>query len=236
MLKPRKNRKTRMLFFIASLALVICLWVMDFPGKSGTWTLEDWKVHEEIPNAEGLAAIGPGLNLAAGRYRFEWKVDVEGTGEIRLFCGNGVRIEPDRIPLVRDDSWGETWVTLPEPVHHFYANVAVEEGKEYEIHSLRLSSPRYKDHIVVIALILGAVTLLGPWNSCGTGNEKKERILVLAATVLFASVPIWGNSLPDGADLRFHLSRLVNLSQGLRDLQIPVRIGDFSYNGYGAVT
>ncbi len=231
------NRKLRLLFCTAAAVLVAVLWVMDFPAKQTYWTTDKWTVKTEETNPEGgLVAYGPNLNLAPGRYRLEWKVDVENAAEIRLTSNNGGRIEPEKIDLVRDDSWGETWITVLDPLYHFCANVVVPEGQEYEVYSLRLSSQRYKDNIILIALVLGALALLWKWKERGIDPARREFVCTLAVTVLLASIPVFGDTLPNGVDFRFHMGRFVNLSEGLREMQFPLRIGSFSYNGYGALT
>lgn len=217
---------------------VLVLWIKGFPAKEGIWTSDSWNMRASESNAEQSVAVGPFLNLGPGNYRLQWQIDLEEDSyvEIRLLSTNGVAVDPAVIVLTDENAWSEIWFEIPDAVQNFCANVYRISGSEPVVHALRLTSPRYKDHVYSIAFILFGGLMIGWLAAYGVLKKEWEAIVILATAVVIASTPMFGNALPDGGDIRFHLSRLVNLADGLKTLELPVRIGSFSYNRYGAVT
>ena len=64
-------------------------------------------------------------------------------------------------------------------------------------------------------------------------KSQKYVILGILLITLFGSIVFFADFLLQGHDLRFHLYRIINLSQSLRQGQIPQRIQAEMLNGYG---
>lgn len=70
----------------------------------------------------------------------------------------------------------------------------------------------------------------------GTVFSEEKTKLVIAGTagiILFSSIVYFSDFLYTGHDLRFHLSRMTALAEGIRELQIPNRMQFGMLNGYG---
>lgn len=65
-----------------------------------------------------------------------------------------------------------------------------------------------------------------------TPDWKRLRIIVavLSSVIMFTSLPLFMDSIPDGDDLGFHLSRICSIAEELAHGQFPVRIYH-SFNG-----
>lgn len=89
--------------------------------------------------------------------------------------------------------------------------------------------------LVVFALVDLALVLLVP-GSPGALRDADLRgcLWLLGAVTVLACVPLLMNSGgAQGADWRFHLSRIEGIAQGLREGQFPVRIYSQAKDGYG---
>ena len=68
------------------------------------------------------------------------------------------------------------------------------------------------------------------------GAERLSVVLILGVAVMFSVMPSLKPSLITGHDTFFHLTRVRNLAQGLREGSFPVRVAGYTYRGYGAAT
>lgn len=71
------------------------------------------------------------------------------------------------------------------------------------------------------------------WKKDGLSEEARRRLLILAAVILAASVPLGADYVMQGHDVRFHLMRIEGLREGLLSGQFPVRIQPYWLDGYG---
>ena len=66
--------------------------------------------------------------------------------------------------------------------------------------------------------------------------SKKQKVLdlsfVLLLTILFC-IPLYKNSVYTGTDIGFHISRIKNISDGLRAHTFPVYVYPYINNGFG---
>lgn len=199
-------------------------------GKQGVWRLEDGDAH-------GRVASGPYDDLPVGVYRIKWQIEGDGENRIVLSCSNDAQITPTEI-AIHPDAWeGEAWFEIKEPTHSFSINLDFLSGTWMQVYNIRLYSPFYADRAFTLAAALIALCLLLTLHARGWLTAQGLRAgLVLAAAVVFASLPCLGENMPMAYDTHFHAARIMNLADGLRAGQLPVRVGGFSYNGYGAMT
>lgn len=180
---------------------------------------------------------GPGFTLPAGTYRLKWIIDGDGENRVLLRSGNDAAMSVGEFAVGPDLAQGEISFELYETAEQFEIVVCFEGGERIQVVDFRLYSPFYRDHaftFAIAALIFCAVWLRlrrGGWAA-----EERGRLLLIAAAVVFASVPSMRDNLISVYDTPFHAARLCNLADGLRAGQLPVRVGGFSYSGYGAAT
>ncbi|MCR4706756.1 MAG: hypothetical protein K5746_02300 [Clostridiales bacterium] len=243
----RKILRERMLLAFAAALCVAVLFMLFFTSrfdKRKVWpdvklTYMDEKQTFSLlsGDAYGVKSSGPYYDLPVGEYRLKWQIESDGENAIHLTCSNGARIEPDTI-MIPTGSWeGESSFSILDPVHNLSIGVDFREGEQIRIRNLRLYSPGYKDR-AFLALILfsAAFALYAAWK-CGLLEERRGAgLLVIAAAAVVASGPFLADGILGGSDTAFHTARLMNLADALAGGQIPVRVGGFSYNGWGAAT
>lgn len=185
----------------------------------------------------GIVASGPYYDLPVGTYRIKWQIDGDGNNRIVLNCFNDAQITPSVIELKAGQWEGEAYFEIKEPTYKFSINIEFSSGEWMEIYNVRLYSPEYTDHVWTFAyLVLGIWFLLMLSRKGVITQRRKQIIIVLSMTVLYACVPVLKEDHPHAYDVQFHAARLMNLVDGLKAGQLPVRVGGFSYNGYGAAT
>ena len=185
----------------------------------------------------GVMNDGPGLKLPAGTYRLKWRIEGDGENRLRIETENGAQAVPGDIPLHAGETVGEAVFTLDTAAQGLSIRVMFEGGTRIDVQDMRLYSPMYRDHaFTLVILVLAACTV---WMALRRGwlpAERRGRLILIGMAVLIASGPALKDTICIGHDTTFHLVRLCNLADGLRGGQFPVRIGGFSYNGYGAIT
>ncbi len=85
----------------------------------------------------------------------------------------------------------------------------------------------------VFLLLNGAALLWLLWKKNVLTEAQGKRLLIFAAIILAASVPLGADYVMQGHDIRFHLMRIEGLQEGLVSGQFPVRIQPYWLNGYG---
>lgn len=187
--------------------------------------------------AYGAMNDGPGLDLPAGTYRLKWAISGDGDNRLVITTQNGAQAVPGEIPLPAGETAGEAVFTLENAAQGVDIVVMFEKGTHIDVADMRLYSPQYRDHaftFAMAALLLCALhTAL--WRGCLT-PARRGKLILIGLAVLIASGPALKDTVCIGHDTTFHLVRLCNLADGLAAGQFPVRIGGFSYNGYGAIT
>ncbi len=179
---------------------------------------------------------GPGLVLPAGTYRVKWRVQSDGDNELRLSGLYGLNCDTQAIPLPAGQEAGEASFTLREATAGLQLTFAFQAGTFMDVQELRLYSPRYRDG--AFGFLVAAALGLLLWRGIRSGRlpqEKRLRLCLLSLAVLIASAPSLKDTVCIGHDSVFHLVRLMNLADGLSG-GVPVRLGGFAYNGFGAIT
>lgn len=198
---------------------------------------DDFSASREAGDAYGALSAGPYYDLPAGKYRV--KVQLEGDGEnaIYLRTSNDARITPAELktqPGVFDHDFT---FELLDPAHNFSIEASFESGTWMTLHNVRLYTPMYTDDAFSAVFVLLGVMLAGWLYANGQlRGELLQRLLIVAAAVVFASQMCLRKDALLAYDSNFHMARIMNLAEGLKSGQFPVRLGTFSYNGYGAVT
>lgn len=229
---------------IGALLLIAAVFLSGVMNVQKTWTsldldFRDGKRAFELAkgDAYGTVTQGPYFDLPAGRYRIKWQIEGDGENRIHLVCSNGVIITPDVMKTTAGGWEGEGYFELPDTAHSFQVNVEFASGSFIKIHNFRLYSPEYTDGAWTFAFLL-----LGAWLLCmlkrrgALTAERTQVMLVLAAAVAFSVIPELQENRVFGWDVHFHAARIMNIADGLTAGQFPVRVGGFSYNGYGAAT
>ena len=239
-----KQRLYDYLICVCAVLLIVLLFATGLLNKQKVWT--DVQLDHVRENASysleegddyGVKATGPYYDLPKGTYRVQWQINGDGANVIRFENTTGGEIVPSQVYTEPGKWQGAVDIEIKEPVHNFYISVDFTEGSWMEIYNFRLYSPEYTDGAWLAALIL--LLIVGLWLKSRHGmidKEHLEAICVLGLAVLIIAVPILHEDTVGGADVDFHTARLMNLADGLRSGQFPVRAGGFSYNGYGAIT
>ena len=187
--------------------------------------------------AYGAMNDGPGIDLPAGTYRLKWAISGDGDNRLVITTENGAQAVPGEIPLPAGKTAGEAVFTLDHAAQGVDIVVMFEDGTRIDVADMRLYSPQYRDHAFTFALIALLLCALytALWRGCLT-PARRGKLILIGLAVLIASGPAFKDTVCIGHDTTFHLVRLCNLADGLAAGQFPVRIGGFSYNGYGAIT
>lgn len=240
-----KNRATACVWAACLLAVIAVF---------ATGALDRQKVWEDMPytslrfeggmtrradagDAYGEMNDGPGLNLPAGTYRLKWVTDGDGENSLRITTDNGVQAEPDVFRSPAGETYGEAAFTLPAAAEGLDIRVVFEEGTFLKVIDVSLQSPAYRDHAFTLAFAVLALYALRLMHRRGALTpERRGRLILIGLAVLIASAPALKDTVGVGHDTVFHLTRLCNLADGLAQGQFPVRIGGYTYNGYGAIT
>ena len=185
--------------------------------------------------AYGVMNSGPGLTLPAGTYRVKWRVESDGDNALRLSGKYGLNADRTEIPLPAGQEGGEAQFELREAVTDLTLGFSFEDGTRLAVRDLRLYSPRWRDSAFLLAFVLlGAAWLICAWPRWD--GDTRTEVILLSLAAMIACAPAFKDTIGLGHDTAFHLVRLQNLADGLRSGQFPVRVGGFSYNGFGAAT
>lgn len=195
----------------------------------------EWRLADG--DAYGRVGSGPYYDLPAGTYRIKWQIEGDGENRMVLSCSNDAQITPAEI-VIHPDRWeDEAWFELREHTHSFAINLDFVSGTFLRLDNIRLYTPFYADSAFTFAAVMIALCLLATLYLCGRLTAQGMRELaLLALAVALTSLPCLGENSPLSYDTHFHAARIMNLADGLRSGQLPVRVGGFSYNGYGAMT
>ena len=238
----------------AAIAAVWVICALAVAAVFATGVLDRQKVWEDMPyllmrfdgglqrdvqagGAYGAMNDGPGLDLPAGTYRLKWAIEGDGNNRLVITTQNGVQAVPGEIPLPAGETAGEAVFTLDNAAQGVDIVVMFEDGTRIDVADMRLYSPLYRDHAFTFALI--AIVLCALYTALRRGwltPARRGKLILIGQAVLIASGPALKDTVCIGHDTTFHLVRLCNLADGLAAGQLPVRIGGFSYNGYGAIT
>ncbi|MBR1407483.1 MAG: hypothetical protein IJ573_01120 [Clostridia bacterium] len=240
-----RMRKAERFIPAAVLALVLLCFVTGIGSREKVW--EDMTytalrfsqgTHRSLADGDSYGEMneGPGFVLPAGTYRVKWRVSSDGDNELRLSGLYGLNCDTQVITLPAGQETGEASFTLREATAGLELTFAFCSGTVMDVEELRLYSPAYRDGAFTF-LFLAALGLL-LWKEICSGRltqPRRMRLCLVGLAVLIGSAPSFKDTVCLGHDSVFHLVRLMNLADGLTD-GLPVRLGGFSYNGFGAIT
>ena len=194
------------------------------------WSLADGQAY-------GTYGSGPEYNLDRGTYRLSWNIEGDGVNRIHLSARNNAKITPDVIETDPVSPEGSCAFQIEEAVAYLQISFEFASGKTMTVRRIGFTSPAYTDNAWTAALLLvGMLVFFLLWEHGVIGKEGMQDLVLLGAAILLMSVPCLKDTTPNCHDSWYHCARLLNLKEGLLAGDFPVRMGRFSYNGYGAVT
>jgi len=230
-------------WFAAILVFVFALW--HAYGYTFEWEniQMDYLEFRPGPKTFSLAAgdqygtlnHGPYFSLTKGRYKLDLAIDADGENTIRIVTGNDARIEPAQA-VIPAYCWTMTYeFELLDDADNVEILIDFESGSYLAIHELNLHMFCTDRVWMVLLAGLAACVLYVMWRRGRLTQKNARLLLIFVAAVFVSSWPALRENLYIGHDSIFHLGRIRNVIAGLRDGQLPVRMGGGGINGgYGS--
>ena len=204
---------------------------MAFQKKLPRYSLADGDEYGVIPmERRGW------MHLPAGEYRLRWTISCDGDNILRLTNTNDATITPSEFTIPAGAGDGELHFTVEEDCEDFKIEFEFAAGTYMDIYQVKLYTPEYQDDAFTLLFFAVGASIL--WLMIGTGRLTRENMapaLFIALAVLIGSAPALKTTFVIGHDGTYHMARLLNLADGLKNGQFPVRMGGFAYDGYGGV-
>ena len=204
---------------------------MAFQKKLPRYALADGDEYGVIP----MGRRG-WMHLPAGEYRLRWVIGCDGDNILRLTNTNDATITPSEFTIPAGAGDGELHFTVEEDCEDFKIEFEFAAGTYMDIYQVKLYTPDYQDDAFTLLFFAVGASIL--WLMIGTGRLTRENmapVLFIALAVLIGSAPALKTTFVIGHDGTYHMARLLNLADGLKNGQFPVRMGGFAYDGYGGV-
>lgn len=204
---------------------------MAFQKKLPRYSLADGDEYGVIP----MGRRG-WMHLPAGEYRLRWVISCDGDNILRLTNTNDATITPSEFTIPAGAGDGELHFTVEEDCEDFKIEFEFAAGTYMDIYQVKLYTPEYQDDAFTLLFFAVGASIL--WLMIGTGRLTRENMapaLFIALAVLIGSAPALKTTFVIGHDGTYHMARLLNLADGLKNGQFPVRMGGFAYDGYGGV-
>lgn len=204
---------------------------MAFQKKLPRYSLADGDEYGVIP----MGRRG-WMHLPAGEYRLRWAITCDGDNILRLTNTNDATITPSEFTIPAGAGDGELHFTVEEDCEDFKIEFEFAAGTYMDIYPVKLYTPEYQDDAFTLLFFAVGASIL--WLMIGTGRLTRENMapmLFIALAVLIGSAPALKTTFVIGHDGTYHMARLLNLADGLKNGQFPVRMGGFAYDGYGGV-
>lgn len=204
---------------------------MAFQKKLPRYALADGDEYGVIP----MGRRG-WMHLPAGEYRLRWVISCDGDNILRLTNTNDATITPSEFTIPAGAGDGELHFTVEEDCEDFKIEFEFAAGTYMDIYQVKLYTPEYQDDAFTLLFFAVGASIL--WLMIGTGRLTRENMapaLFIALAVLIGSAPALKTTFVIGHDGTYHMARLLNLADGLKNGQFPVRMGGFAYDGYGGV-
>lgn len=204
---------------------------MAFQKKLPRYALADGDEYGVIP----MGRRG-WMHLPAGEYRLRWAISCDGDNILRLTNTNDATITPSEFTIPAGAGDGELHFTVEEDCEDFKIEFEFAAGTYMDIYQVKLYTPEYQDDAFTLLFFAVGASIL--WLMIGTGRLTRENmapVLFIALAVLIGSAPALKTTFVIGHDGTYHMARLLNLADGLKNGQFPVRMGGFAYDGYGGV-
>lgn len=204
---------------------------MAFQKKLPRYSLADGDEYGVIP----MGRRG-WMHLPAGEYRLRWVIGCDGDNILRLTNTNDATITPSEFTIPAGAGDGELHFTVEEDCEDFKIEFEFAAGTYMDIYQVKLYTPEYQDDAFTLLFFAVGASIL--WLMIGTGRLTRENmapVLFIALAVLIGSAPALKTTFVIGHDGTYHMARLLNLADGLKNGQFPVRMGGLAYDGYGGV-
>ena len=204
---------------------------MAFQKKLPRYALADGDEYGVIP----MGRRG-WMHLPAGEYRLRWAISCDGDNILWLTNTNDATITPSEFTIPAGAGDGELHFTVEEDCEDFKIEFEFAAGTYMDIYQVKLYTPEYQDDAFTLLFFAVGASIL--WLMIGTGRLTRENmapVLFIALAVLIGSAPALKTTFVIGHDGTYHMARLLNLADGLKNGQFPVRMGGFAYDGYGGV-
>ena len=163
-------------------------------------------------------------------------ISCDGDNILRLTNTNDATITPSEFTIPAGAGDGELHFTVEEDCEDFKIEFEFAAGTYMDIYQVKLYTPEYQDDAFTLLFFAVGASIL--WLMIGTGRLTRENmapVLFIALAVLIGSAPALKTTFVIGHDGTYHMARLLNLADGLKNGQFPVRMGGFAYDGYGGV-
>ena len=223
-------------------SVIVLLWTFMNGRGQYTWdNLQDSRLQftediERSGNQYGVMNTGPALSIGGGKYTLTWDIETDADNIIRLTTTNRAAITPDEIIISANQPRGYAEFTSLDEIYNLQILVDYQAGSYIKVNRIDLIGHRVTDRLFTITFFLLAAAILYVFAITGHLTPRRRgMLLILALSVLIASIPDLRSNLHTGHDSQFHMGRLLNLVHGLRSGQFPVRLGTYMQNGYGAI-
>lgn len=204
---------------------------MQLAGGKTRYAVADGDAYGALPSEMA------GLHLPAGKYRLRWMISGDGDNVLRLKNDDGAAITPDEFVLHADEGEGECVFEIEEACENFAVEIEFASGSYLDVYGLKLYTPKYQDDaFTLLFFAIGASMLYGLLATGRLTRRNMAPALFIGLAVLLSCSMSLKSTFSYGHDGAYHLARLQNLADGLKSGQFPVRMGGFSFNGYGAIT
>lgn len=191
----------------------------------------------------GTYLLTPLMDLPAGSYSVKINYDAsESNNTWNLYSvfpsvGMSVGNTADQLKSGKNEREisFQTWLPVPD----FAVKVSYGHAGTLELLDIEIKETKDFRHVTAFLGILVLLILdIGSyfWSNKNSKLHQKDfrnEMLILFGIVLLASIPLFTGYLVKGHDLRFHLTRILGIAQGLQNGEFPVRLHSNWLNGYG---
>lgn len=242
-MKRTLNRLKAYRMAIALVLITVMLWVCFHGRGQQVWDniqysrLSFNQGLERTGENYGVMNSGPGLSVTGGRYTIRYDIESDGENALRVDSANGADLSPSEIILPAGHAQGSVSFYSLDELYDLQILVDYRAGSYIRVNRIDLVGNRNTDGLWTLTFALLGAAALCALHARGfmTGRRMGE-LAIIAMAVMIASLPDLRGNLHLGHDSEFHMGRLLNLVHGLRGGQLPVRVGTYLQNGYGAVT
>ena len=158
------------------------------------------------------------MHLPAGEYRLRWTISCDGDNILRLTNTNDATITPSEFTIPAGAGDGELHFTVEEDCEDFKIEFEFAAGTYMDIYQVKLYTPEYQDDAFTLLFFAVGASIL--WLMIGTGRLTRENMapaLFIALAVLIGSAPALKTTFVIGHDGTYHMARLLNLADGLKN-------------------
>jgi len=227
--------------------MVVAVFVTGVLDRQRIWSnlpyyymsFEDGQTVFDVSDGDeyGIHNRGPNFDLPKGVYQLKIRSFADGDNVIHVVSENKAKIEPEQIQLKANEMDCIVDLNVMDDSDNVEFLVDFQSGTRLEFVDIRIYSPMYRDHAFTFAFVAAAACVLyAMWVKGRLSSGRRGRLILMATAVMMMSVPSFKDNLLYLLDTNYHLARLLNLADGLKNGFFPVRLGGYTYNGYGAIT